>query len=109
MADRADRNDSAASATGAEPVGPVLESGPLADALIHAISQANREVRVEDRGSYKRVAVAGRCRLMRALVEEILGRDFLLPRDLEAVMPSFKGTFTVSEDEAVWSDGEQVE
>ena len=36
-------------------------------------------------------------------VEEELGAPFALPRDLEQVMTSFQGRFTVDEDEASWS------
>jgi hypothetical protein len=88
--------------SGADGVGPVLEAGEVASALIAAIREHNREVEVQDRGAYFRVLARGRCVLPRQVVERLLGRAFRLPGDLELVMPSFKGTFSVSEDEAVW-------
>ena len=86
----------------AECVGPVLEAGPLASVLIAAIREQNGEVEVLDRGAYFRVLVPKRCVLSRAAVERRLGRTFRLPGDLELVMPSFKGAFSVDEDLAIW-------
>jgi toluene monooxygenase system ferredoxin subunit len=86
-----------------EPVGPVLEAGENANAVVEAIRRLNRSVAVQDRGSYLRVLVPGRCVVTRAAIESILGRPFRLPGDLELLMPSFKGMFRVSEDEAEWS------
>jgi toluene monooxygenase system protein D len=60
---------------------------------------------VQDRGSYVRVLVPGRCRVTRESIEAALGRPFALPADLELVMPSFMGAFTVTDDEAVWDGG----
>jgi toluene monooxygenase system protein D len=86
----------------ADCVGPVLEAGPLASVLIAAIREQNGEVEVQDRGAYFRVLVPQRCVLSRAAIERRLGRAFRLPGDLELVMPSFKGAFSVDEDLAVW-------
>jgi len=88
-----------------ERVGPVLEAGEVASALIAAIREHNPEVEIQDRGAYLRVLVRGRCVLSRQAVERLLGRGFRLPGDLELVMPSFKGAFSVSEEEAVWETG----
>jgi hypothetical protein len=90
----------------AESVGPVLIRGPVADALVRAIQQANRDVQVIDRGAYLRVLVPGCCRLARADAEAQLGQSFHLPADLEEVMPSFKGRLFLSEDEAIWRAGQ---
>jgi toluene monooxygenase system protein D len=84
-------------------VGPVLEAGEGTLAIIAAIRQQNRDVVVHDRGSYLRVLVPGRCVVTRQAVERALGRPFRLPGDLELLMPSFKGVFSVSEEEAVWA------
>jgi MmoB/DmpM family len=84
-------------------VGPVLEAGDDAQAVITAIRQANEAVVVESRGSYHRVLVPHRCEVTGQAIERILGRPFTLPGDLEAIMPSFKGRFTVSDDKAVWA------
>ena len=85
-----------------DPVGPVLQSGPIADAIIAALRQLNPELEVIDRRSYVRVAAPGRCRLTRAAVEAQLGVPFRFPGDLEQVMTSFRGRFAVDEDEARW-------
>jgi hypothetical protein len=86
-------------------VGPVLESSDAAESIIAAIKKLNPVVTVEDRGSYLRVLCPQRCLVTRRAIEEELGRSFKLPGDLEHVMPSFKGTFSVSEEEALWSVG----
>jgi toluene monooxygenase system protein D len=88
-------------------VGPVLQKGPSADAVIAAIRELNREVIVVDRGSYLRVLSPRRCRVTSAAVAGHAGVPFTLPSDLELVMSSFKGSFEVSEDEAVWKLGER--
>ena len=84
-------------------VGPVLAAGPIADAIVAAIRRENNHVQVTDRGSYLRVLVPARCAVSRAAIESVLSRSFRLPGDLEQVMPSFRGRFQVSEDQASWS------
>lgn len=83
-------------------VGPVLESGEIAAAVIAAIRAHNRDVEVSDRGAYLRVAVPRRCVLDREAVERMLGRPFRLPGDLELVMPAFSGILSIDRDGAVW-------
>jgi hypothetical protein len=85
-------------------VGPVLGTGLVADAVIAAIQQHHAEAVILDRGAYRRVLVPGRCVVTRTAIEEHLGRPVHFPGDLEKVMPSFKGRFTVSETCAVWAD-----
>lgn len=84
-------------------VGPVLEASPAGRAVVAAIEDLNRGVRVEDRAAYLRVEVRGRCVVTRDAIEQRLGRPFRLPMDLEAVMPSFKGILAVDDDHAEWS------
>ncbi len=84
-------------------VGPVLVSGPVADAVIAAIKQLNDDVVLFDHGSYVRVLVPWRCRVTREAVEQHLGRSFQMPGDLEGIMSAFKGTFNVSVDEGSWA------
>ncbi|HWM84367.1 MAG TPA: MmoB/DmpM family protein [Kofleriaceae bacterium] len=91
------------SAGRADWVGPVLEVGELAEAIVEAIREQSESVVVEDRASYVRVLVPSPCVLERAAVERRLGRAFELPRDLEQVMPSFKGTLTITGERAVWA------
>ena len=86
-----------------ERVGPVLEASEFGLAVVAAIREQNAEVEVQDRGSYLRVLAFGRCAMKRQAVERILGRPFRLPSDLEIIMPSFQGSFSVSEDEASWT------
>jgi hypothetical protein len=84
-------------------VGPVLEAGEAARAVISAIQALNPSTEVLDRGAYLRVRVPRRCVVTREAIERSLGRAFLLPGDLECLMPSFQGRFRISEEEAVWS------
>jgi toluene monooxygenase system protein D len=84
-------------------VGPVLLAGAVTDAVVRAIKDLNENASVLDRGSYVRVSVPGRCVLTREAVEGHLGREFRLPMDLELVMPSFSGAFSVDERGAVWT------
>lgn len=86
-------------------VGPVLQRGPTADAVIAAIRDENPGVTLLDRGSYVRVLVPRRCAVSRAAIERQAGRAFRLPGDLEAIMSSFKGFFRVDEDGAAWEFG----
>src|SRR5437762_3256649 len=88
-------------------VGPVLQKGPTADAIITAIRDLNPEIEVVDRGAYLRVLAPRCCRVTSAAVALCTGRPFNLPSDLELVMSSFKGLFEVSEDEAIWRSGER--
>jgi toluene monooxygenase system ferredoxin subunit len=83
-------------------VGPVLQSGPVADAVVAAILAENAGARVVDRGAYLRVLCPGTCVVTRAAIEARTGAAFRLPRDLELLMSSFKGRFRVTEDEARW-------
>lgn len=91
MSDRADR------------VGPVIDAGEIGSAVVAAIRALNRDVLVEDRGSYLRVLVPRRCVVTRGAIEAECGRPLRFPGDLELVMPSFKGRFACSDDEASWS------
>jgi MmoB/DmpM family len=85
-------------------VGPVLRRGIRADALVAAIRSLNPDARVVDRGGYLRVSATGTCRVTRAAIEAEIGAPFALPSDLEDLMVSFTGAFTVTEDEAVWHE-----
>lgn len=89
--------------TGKDGVGPVLEACDRARAVIAAIRELNLDVVVMDRGAYWRVLVPGRCVVTRGAIEKSLAQPFHLPGDLEILMPSFKGAFSVSEEEAVWT------
>jgi toluene monooxygenase system protein D len=83
-------------------VGPVLQCGPLADAVIAAIKSCNATVELIDRGAYVRVLAPQRCVVTRAAIETAAARAFRLPGELEAIMSSFKGRLRIDEDQAVW-------
>lgn len=87
-------------------VGPVLEDGPLARALIAAITDENPVAVVQDEGAYLRVMSPRRCVLTRARVEDEFGAPVQFPGDLEVVMPSFAGRMRLTEDEAEWWIGD---
>jgi toluene monooxygenase system protein D len=83
-------------------VGPVLEAGETAAAILAAIRDENADVTVDDRGAYWRVGVPRRCAVSRAAVERHLGRPFRLPGDLELVMPAFTGRLSLGSDAVAW-------
>jgi hypothetical protein len=83
-------------------VGPVLQSGLLANAIIAAIKDLNQDVIVVDRGAYVRVLVPQYCVVTRSAIEKHLGRAFRFPGELETVMSAFKGSLQLNQDEAAW-------
>lgn len=83
-------------------VGPVLQSGPVANAIIAAIKDLNQDVMVVDRGAYLRVLVPRCCVVTRSAIEAHLGRPFRFPGELETVMSAFKGSLQLNQDHAAW-------
>src|SRR6201982_460543 len=83
-------------------VGPVLQSGTVANAIIAAIKDLNEDVMVVDRGAYVRVLVPRCCVVTRAAIERHLGRSFRFPGELETVMSAFKGSLQLNQDDAAW-------
>ncbi len=83
-------------------VGPVLQSGPVANAIIAAIKDLNQDVMVVDRGAYVRVLVPRCCVVTRSAIENHLGRSFRFPGELETVMSAFKGLLQLNQDDAAW-------
>ena len=83
-------------------VGPVLQSGPVANAIIAAIKDLNQDVIVVDRGAYVRVLVPGYCVVTRPAIEKHLGRSFRFPGELETVMSAFKGSLQLNQEDAAW-------
>lgn len=83
-------------------VGPVLSAGDAADAVLAAIRARHADTQVLDRGSYLRVSCPELCTLSRADVEARLGRPFVLPGDLEAIMPAFAGALQIDSEHASW-------
>src|ERR1700742_3057714 len=83
-------------------VGPVLQSGAIASAIIAAIKDLNQDVMVVDRGAYVRVLVPRCCVVTRSAIEKHLGRSFRFPGELETVMSAFKGWIQLNQDDVVW-------
>jgi hypothetical protein len=83
-------------------VGPVLQSGTVANAIIAAIKDLNQDVLIVDRGAYVRVLVPQSCVVTRSAIEKHLGRSFRFPGELETVMSAFKGSLQLNQDDAVW-------
>jgi hypothetical protein len=83
-------------------VGPVLTAGEAAAAVLTALRAENAEIDVQDRGSYLRVSCPESCTVTRAAIESELGRPFVLPCDLEAIMPSFAGALEIDAERVSW-------
>ena len=83
-------------------VGPVLQSGTVANAIIAAIKDMNQDVMVVDRGAYVRVLVPLCCVVTRSAIEKYLGRSFRFPGELETVMSAFKGSLELNQNDAAW-------
>ena len=83
-------------------VGPVLQSGTVADAIIAAIKDLNQDVLVVNRGAYVRVLVPQSCVVTRSAIEKHLGRPFRFPGELETVLAAFKGALQLNQDDAAW-------
>jgi toluene monooxygenase system protein D len=83
-------------------VGPVLQSGTVANAIIAAIKDLNQDVLVLDRGAYVRVLVPQRCVVTRTAIEKHLGRPVRFPGELETVMSAFKGSLQLNQEDAIW-------
>ncbi len=83
-------------------VGPVLQSGAVATAIIAAIKDLNEDVMVVDRGAYVRVLVPRCCVVTRSAIENHLGRSFRFPGELETVMSAFKGSLELNQNDAAW-------
>lgn len=79
-------------ATSKNAVGPVLQAGEFADAVIEAIRDDNpgKTVQVHTRASYVRIEVDGECTVRRETVQAKLGRPFKMS-EMELNMPSFAG------------------
>lgn len=84
-------------------VGPVLSAGELGRAVALAIVELNPGAQVLDRGAYYRVLVDEHCAVTRSAIERISGRSFILPGDLESIMPAFTGHLSLTAYSASWS------
>ena len=84
-------------------VGPVLIAGEITDKIVAAIKKLNKGVKIDYQGSYVRILSPSLCKLTKSAVQEQTGLPFVLPDDLELIMPAFKGLFNVSSEEATWT------
>lgn len=87
---------------GRDAVGPVLQAGRAAEAVIAAIREQNPGAEVIDRGAYLRVLVPWRCVVTRECIERHAREAFRFPSDLELVMSSFKGKLSLTAESACW-------
>jgi toluene monooxygenase system protein D len=85
-------------------VGPIMQAGDWADLVADAIAQDNpaAQVHIRDEGSYIHIHTAGRCRLTRATLTELTGRQIKIG-DIEPHMAFFAGQITTTTDEMTWS------
>ncbi|WP_286885885.1 MmoB/DmpM family protein [Aneurinibacillus sp. UBA3580] len=74
-------------------VGPVLRANEMAEAIIEAIQLDNsdRNIEIIDRGGYIRVQADDYCIITKKTMEEVLGREFRMPGELEVNLSSFIG------------------
>ncbi len=84
-------------------VGPVLDKSALGEAVRQVLETENPDVRFVDRGGYVRVLAADPCHLDPAAVSALIGAPFVLPGDLERVMPAFRGRLTLASGRATWT------
>jgi hypothetical protein len=85
-------------------VGPVFQTSSITQVVVEAIVDLNQDTQIIARGGYVRVLSPKKCVLTKKAVSEKLGREFIFPRDLELIMASYKGKFSVTSDQATWSE-----
>ncbi len=80
-------------------VGPIMRAGEVAQAAVEAAEMDNpdKEIFVEDRLAYLRIAAEGELILTRESMEECLGRSFQM-QDLEINLSSFAGQIDAGTD-----------
>ncbi len=81
-------------------VGPIIRGGELAEAAIEAaeIDNPGKELFIEDRSAYIRIATDQEFILKRETLEEMLGRPFEM-RELEINLSSFAGLIDMGTDQ----------
>ena len=80
-------------------VGPIIRSGDVAQAVAEAVEIDNpdKEIFVDDKVAYLRIAMENECILRKETMEEILGREFEM-RELEINLSSFAGQIETTPD-----------
>ena len=73
-------------------VGPIIRCGEVAEAVAEAVEIDNphKEIFIDDKVAYVRIAVENECILRKETLEEVLGREFEM-RELEINLSSFAG------------------
>nr|2BF5_A Chain A, Toluene-4-monooxygenase System Protein D [Pseudomonas mendocina]2BF5_B Chain B, Toluene-4-monooxygenase System Protein D [Pseudomonas mendocina] len=81
-------------------VGPIIRAGDLVEPVIETaeIDNPGKEITVEDRRAYVRIAAEGELILTRKTLEEQLGRPFNM-QELEINLASFAGQIQADEDQ----------
>jgi len=82
-------------------VGPIIRGGEVAEAAVEAaeIDNEGKEIFIEDRKAYVRIATDQEFILKRETMEEMLGRPFEM-RELEINLSSFAGIIDMGQDQA---------
>ena len=80
-------------------VGPIIRSGEIAQAVAEAVEIDNpqKEIFIDDKVAYVRIAVENECILRKETLAEILGREFEM-RELEISLSSFAGQIETTHD-----------
>jgi toluene monooxygenase system protein D len=91
-------------------VGPIMQTGEMADLVAQAIAEDNpgAEVYLRDEGSYVRIHTPGRCRLTSRTLTSLAGRPVRIG-DVEPHMSFFAGHIDTSSEEIVWHSRQGVE
>jgi toluene monooxygenase system protein D len=89
--------------SGPSMAGPIIRGGDVAIAALEAIREDNpeKEIVVEDHGTYMRIEAAGGLVIRRKTMEGILGRPFDL-QELQGNLSSFSGQIDTQDDLIRW-------
>jgi toluene monooxygenase system protein D len=96
--------DTASPTVGAALVGPIMQAGDWADLVADAVAEDNpaAQVHIRDEGSYIHIHTPGHCRLTRATLSRLTGRQVKIG-EVEPHMAFFAGQITTTTDEMSWS------
>ncbi len=85
-------------------VGPVIQAGEFADAVIEAlkVDNPNKEIKIFHRGSYVRILGEKHLELRKESLEEALGRAVRFPGEVEVNLSAFAGRIRTASDKIEW-------
>ncbi len=85
-------------------VGPILQAGDFAEAVVEALKKDNpdKEITVIKRASYIRVYGESPIRLTKKTLEEECGRQVDFPGEVEVNLSSFTGRIKPGSEEIIW-------